>query len=200
MSDASRTAILARLRATSRAAPAPVTPYRPPPSQDRAADFTARLAAVFGSAERLAAPDDIPAATARYLTASALPLTASIAAEFTALDWAAAGVTPLPPSGKSSVSAAVARALGASAETGTLLLTSRDPGGPWPNLLADAHIAVLSEAAISASFEEAVAARHANRLPRSLHAVTGPSRTGDIEQALELGAHGAVRLHVLLLP
>lgn len=36
-------------------------------------------------------------------------------------------------------------------------------------------------------------------LPRTLHLVTGPSRTGDIEQTLQLGAHGPLRLVVLLV-
>jgi L-lactate dehydrogenase complex protein LldG len=29
--------------------------------------------------------------------------------------------------------------------------------------------------------------------------ITGPSRTGDIEQRLELGAHGPKRLHIIIV-
>ena len=36
-------------------------------------------------------------------------------------------------------------------------------------------------------------------LPSSLVLVTGPSRTGDIEQLLTLGAHGPTALHVVLV-
>jgi L-lactate dehydrogenase complex protein LldG len=36
-------------------------------------------------------------------------------------------------------------------------------------------------------------------MPRNVMLVTGPSRSADIEQALELGAHGPRRLHVVLL-
>ncbi len=198
MSD-SRSAILARLRAAPHTAPAPVTPYRPN-FTDLPGTFITRLEGVFGTSERLESHIEIPAAVARYFTNQTLPMEAAIADEFAALDWAAHSISPLPPPQKSSVSAAVFRAEAASAETGTLLLSSRDPHGPWPNLLADTCIAVLSKAAISLSFEDATTRRTANRPPRSLHAVTGPSRTGDIEQTLELGAHGAVRLHVLLLP
>jgi L-lactate dehydrogenase complex protein LldG len=36
-------------------------------------------------------------------------------------------------------------------------------------------------------------------LPRSINLVTGPSRSGDIEQTIQLGAHGPKRLLVLLV-
>jgi L-lactate dehydrogenase complex protein LldG len=36
-------------------------------------------------------------------------------------------------------------------------------------------------------------------MPRAVNMITGPSRTGDIEQTILLGAHGPRRLHVLLI-
>jgi len=36
-------------------------------------------------------------------------------------------------------------------------------------------------------------------VPRALNLITGPSRTADIEQTIELGAHGPKRMHVLLV-
>jgi L-lactate dehydrogenase complex protein LldG len=36
-------------------------------------------------------------------------------------------------------------------------------------------------------------------LPRTVNFVTGPSRTGDIEQRIELGAHGPRRLHIVFI-
>jgi L-lactate utilization protein LutC len=36
-------------------------------------------------------------------------------------------------------------------------------------------------------------------LPRAINIVSGPSRTADVEQTIQLGAHGPRRLHVLLL-
>jgi L-lactate dehydrogenase complex protein LldG len=36
-------------------------------------------------------------------------------------------------------------------------------------------------------------------LPRTVNMITGPSRTGDIEQRIQLGAHGPRRLHVVLV-
>ena len=37
------------------------------------------------------------------------------------------------------------------------------------------------------------------QLPRTVNLITGPSRTGDIAQKLELGAHGPRRLHIVLV-
>ena len=41
--------------------------------------------------------------------------------------------------------------------------------------------------------------RSAAAMPRAVNFITGPSRTGDIEQRIELGAHGPRRLHIILV-
>ena len=38
-----------------------------------------------------------------------------------------------------------------------------------------------------------------NAMPRTVNTITGPSRTGDIEQTIELGAHGPRRMHILVV-
>jgi len=44
-----------------------------------------------------------------------------------------------------------------------------------------------------------VGASDPRTLPRTVNLITGPSRTGDIEQRIQLGAHGPRRLHVVLV-
>jgi L-lactate dehydrogenase complex protein LldG len=44
-----------------------------------------------------------------------------------------------------------------------------------------------------------VGASDPRALPRTVNMITGPSRTGDIEQRIQLGAHGPRRLHVVLV-
>jgi L-lactate dehydrogenase complex protein LldG len=41
--------------------------------------------------------------------------------------------------------------------------------------------------------------REGGGMPRAINFITGPSRTGDIEQRIELGAHGPRRLHIILV-
>jgi L-lactate dehydrogenase complex protein LldG len=61
---------------------------------------------------------------------------------------------------------------------------------------------VVREGDVVAGMEEAFArvrARH-DGIPRAINMISGPSRTGDIEQTIVLGAHGPFRVHVLLVP
>jgi L-lactate dehydrogenase complex protein LldG len=193
----SRDAVLARLRAAPHDAPGPVAPYRPQQGPDRVEQFMGRAVACLATVQRLSSLDALPAAAASYLEGLNLPRHAALAEDLGGLDWA--GWTRLPPPGREPSPVSIGTVGAAIAETGSIILTSRDAHGPWPNLLADTHIAVVPAGAIVATVEEAVGVLRGNRLPRSLHLATGPSRTGDIEQTLELGAHGAVRLHIVIV-
>ena len=53
---------------------------------------------------------------------------------------------------------------------------------------------------VGATASTTVRARYGkDRMPRTVNTITGPSRTGDIEQAMELGAHGPRRMHILVV-
>ena len=84
------------------------------------------------------------------------------------------------------------------AETGTLMLPSAPTRPTTINLLADTEIVVLREQRIVGAYEEAWDLLRAEMggMPRNVMLVTGPSRSADIEQTLELGAHGPRRLHM----
>ena len=92
------------------------------------------------------------------------------------------------------------------AETGTLMLISGPESPTRNNFLPDTHIVVLRGAQVAASYEEAwdrlrarSGAPSGGFMPRTVNFITGPSRTGDIEQRIELGAHGPRRLHIVLV-
>src|SRR5258708_21629877 len=89
------------------------------------------------------------------------------------------------------------------AETGTLVMASGPDHPVTLNLLPDTHIVVLREADIVGGYEEVwtrLRARYGkDRMPRTVNTITGPSRTGDIEQTIELGAHGPRRMHIVVV-
>ena len=87
------------------------------------------------------------------------------------------------------------------AETGTLMLPSAPVRPTTLNLLADTAIVVLRTSALVGAYEEAWDKLRAEigGMPRNVMLVTGPSRSADIEQTLELGAHGPRNLHVVLI-
>jgi L-lactate dehydrogenase complex protein LldG len=69
------------------------------------------------------------------------------------------------------------------------------------NLLADTEIVLVRASRVVGAYEEAwdLLREAFGGMPRNVMLVTGPSRSADIEQALELGAHGPRRLHVVLV-
>lgn len=88
------------------------------------------------------------------------------------------------------------------AQTGSVLVTSRGAGGRALSVLPPHHVVVATASQLvpdlPAAFER-LAARCGGRWPSLASFITGPSRTGDIERILVLGAHGPRQLTVLLL-
>ena len=87
------------------------------------------------------------------------------------------------------------------AETGTLMLPSAPQRPTTLNLLADTEIVLLRASRLVGATRRhgTCCARRFGGMPRNVMLVTGPSRSADIEQTLELGAHGPRRLHVVLV-
>ena len=166
--------------------------------------FAQMAQAVATDLRRIATVTDIPAAVTGYLREHNLPQRIVLAPEpmleranwdsqpllrvrrGTAVDADAVGVT---------------LAVAAVAETGTLVLAS---GPERPTLLAylpETSVVVVAADWIEASYEDAWESIRAmpGGVPRSVNFITGPSRTADIAQKLELGAHGPRRLLVLVV-
>lgn len=87
------------------------------------------------------------------------------------------------------------------AETGSLVLTAGPATPTTLNFLPDHLMVVLPMARILAHPEQVWQALQANggTLPRAVNFVTGPSRTADVEQKMQLGAHGPRSLQIFLI-
>jgi hypothetical protein len=157
-----------------------------------------RAAGTWKPVDELAA---VPAAVADYLGDSA-PVRLCIGAhpDLRALDWPGDWDVSEGIDGAADYPAALTRAWAAVAETGSLVM----PGSPQRptslNFLPDNEIVLLRRSEIVDSMETAwERLLMEGALPRAVNFITGPSRTADVEQTLQLGAHGPRRLHLLLL-
>jgi len=111
----------------------------------------------------------------------------------------AAGVDVAPYDREAAAAAdlAVTSATHAIAATGTLVVDSATAGSRAVSLLPRVHLCVVPRTRLVASHAD-VLRPQTTPMPSARVLITGPSRTGDIEQRLTLGAHGPVALHVIV--
>ena len=155
---------------------------------------------------RVARMKDVPAAVADFLAAQNLPARLRLAGEpaLEGLPWSERPLIKLETGpAQASDSASLTPAFAGIAETGTLMLVSGAERPTTLNFLPDNHLVVLREDQLVGPFEEAWdrlrAALGGGDLPRTVNLITGPSRSADIEQQLQMGAHGPRRLHIILV-
>ena len=220
---AARDEVLARVRkALGRSAPDPAARERaqaymaaraqgprPRMPADLVGRFCERATDMASTVERVARLEDVPPAVARYLDALALPPALASQKshegvcwpELAGLDWAGAGlrIEPRPTEGADRLG--ITGCFCAVAETGTLVFTTSAATPTASMLLPDTHVCVVRAGQVVSGLEEAFARVRAvhGSLPRAINFVSGPSRTGDIEQTIVLGAHGPFRVHILVL-
>ncbi|CDW92432.1 MULTISPECIES: lactate utilization protein C [unclassified Thiomonas] len=213
--DTARAAILAQIRARQgrpaalhdiEAADAEVDIGRhvrgPQPTiADRIAGFTTQALALQTSVARVTSAQDVPPAVAAYLREQAMGMQGVAWETLADLPWVDAGVTLefRPPRDEDKLG--ITGCFCAVAETGSLVLASSPATPSSTHLLPQTHIAIVPASRIVAALEDAYALLRAElgELPRALSTVSGPSRTGDIEQTIVLGAHGPYRVHVVIV-
>jgi L-lactate dehydrogenase complex protein LldG len=86
------------------------------------------------------------------------------------------------------------------AQTGGVAVTSRSAGGRALSVLPPHHVVVARREQLVADLPAAFAwlqQKYAPDFPSMISFITGPSRTGDIERILVLGAHGPKKLTIL---
>lgn len=86
------------------------------------------------------------------------------------------------------------------AQTGSVLITSRSAGGRALSVLPPHHVVLARREQMVPDLASAYArlrSTYGSAFPSLISFITGPSRTGDIERILVLGAHGPKRLTVI---
>jgi L-lactate dehydrogenase complex protein LldG len=192
--------ILASIRSARKSGAANPPPYQPPSiTEDLSTRFAQRAAAADSDVRLLKDIGEVPQAVTDILRARNMAAAIHISedSELGVLSWDRLTVERKPPGPDD---AAVATAAFAIAETGTLVYPTR-AGSPasW-HFRPGLEIAIIRASAILAHFEDVLAQLKTDGgLPATVNLVTGPSRTGDIEQTLELGAHGPKALAILIV-
>lgn len=88
------------------------------------------------------------------------------------------------------------------AQTGGVAVTSRSAGGRALSVLPPHHVVLARREQLVADLPTAFARlqeKYAPDYPSMISFITGPSRTGDIERILVLGAHGPKKLTIFCL-
>ena len=181
---------------------------RPAMPSDLVARFVQRATDMESTVERIGDRSEIAPAVARYIDALVLPPAIDAQRskagvcwpELADLDWGRAGlaIEPRPTTGQDRLG--ITGTFCAIAETGTLVMLAGAESPTATALLVDTHVAVVRAERIVSGMEEAfgLIRRERGPLPRAVNFISGPSRTGDIEQTIVLGAHGPFRVHILV--
>lgn len=175
---------------------------RPSIGGDLLARFRAKSEAMASSVDVVQDMADVPTAVARYLVVHKLSTEAVCWPTLVSLDWAGAGLSVVSRAANGDDVTGITGCFCAIAETGTLMLLSGPDTAATTSLLPETHIAVVPASRIVPAMEEGFALMRREQgevPPRAINFVSGPSRTGDIEQTIVLGAHGPYRVHLVIV-
>ena len=158
------------------------------------------------SVERVANYDAVPAVAAAYLRERNLPASLRMGSDsrLAAMPWdqqRALQIRKGASDGSDEVG--LSHASAAIAETGTLVMVSGTDNPTTINFLPEHHIVVVDAADIDGDLEAVltkIRTRYGKgKMPRTLNLISGPSRSGDVEQKIILGAHGPRALHIIVV-
>jgi len=175
-------------------------------AEARVALFCDMAKAAAASVTRVSGEAAVPAAVTGYLRSRNLAAKVRMGGDkrLKSIPWISERNLQMrhgPSDGDDEVS--VSHAMAGVAETGTLVLHSGKDNPTTLNFLPDHHIVVIDAKDVAGELEAAMAMtrqRHGTgEMPRTMNFITGPSRSGDIEQTLLLGAHGPRALHIIVV-
>ncbi|WP_420408327.1 LutC/YkgG family protein [Hoeflea sp.] len=188
-------------------APKGVIPDRANLPKDGKIELFCAMAAQFGATmTRVDSYTDVPAEVSAYLRARNLPSEVRMGADkrLEKAKWSSEKNLEVRRGASDGGDlTGVSHATAGIAETGTLAMLSGPDNPTTINFLPEHHIVVLKASDIKGDMESVWAmvrkAKGKGEMPRALNLVTGPSRSGDIEQTIILGAHGPRALHIVIV-
>ncbi|MBX3524056.1 MAG: lactate utilization protein [Xanthobacteraceae bacterium] len=176
------------------------------PKAERTELFRQMVEHAKASIVMLDSKDDVPAAVAAYLRSKNLPQSIRHGDDgrLSLIPWAKERTLEVTKGASDGAQlASVSYSFAGVAESGTLVMLSGADNPTTLNFLPDHHLVVVDERDIAGDYEtiwDRLRERFgANAMPRVVNWITGPSRSGDIEQTHLLGAHGPRSLHVLVV-
>ena len=180
----------------------PVAGPQPVWEEDDTTRFINKLESVAGTIDRLSPEDNVVAVIAAYLQQHDIPprLVSASSSLLDKLTWPGDFSVEHRKATGTDVTV-LTEAYTAVAETGSLVLLSGASSPTSLNFLPDNFICILRWENLVRHIEDVwQRLRDENTgLPRAVNFITGPSRTADVEQTIQLGAHGPRRLHVILI-
>ena len=175
---------------------------QPALSNDRVAQFIAKADAAASTVARADSPAAVVRIVQEYLTTHALEpsLVMAPASELASLAWPK-DIHVERRAALADDTSALTAAFAGVAETGSLVLLSGPQTPTSLNFLPENYVCLLSQCRIVSHTEDvwSLLREEYESLPRALNFITGPSRTADVEQAIQLGAHGPRRVLIILI-
>jgi L-lactate dehydrogenase complex protein LldG len=171
----------------------------------RRATFKAEAERALASVVEVETLRDVPAEIARFLREANLPATLRMGSDsrLAAMPWGETTLELLHGASDGHDLNGLSAAFAGVAESGTLALCSGPENPTTINFLPDNHCVVVFARDLEGDLESVWAKLRAQfgrgQMPRTLNFITGPSRSGDIEQTMLLGAHGPRRLHIVVV-
>lgn len=173
---------------------------RPAVSDDMMGQLKTQMARVQMTLTELESEDELAEAVASYLREHQLPAAITIAPELAHVQWPESLEVHTGAARASDLSSVTA-CICAIAETGSMMMAASAQSPATLRFMPDNHMVVLRRDQVVAHLEDAwaVMREQPGGISRAVHINTGPSRTGDVEQVIEIGAHGPRRMHVFLI-
>ena len=178
----------------------PGTGPRPAFDGDPVERFVIKMLEKSATLERITSLAEVATAVARFVASVHAPHRLCVSNALASIGWPN-GFEVEHRAARREDETSVTPCFAAVAESGSIVTHSGPDTPVTLNFVPDNHIVIVHVAQVVRHFEDVWAMWRASGrpMPRAINIISGPSRTADIEQTIQLGAHGPRRLHILLV-